>query len=226
MIDSTARLRLGLKATAKYNPRALAKSILANLERMESLSNAQPACARFRKSTGLTCAAEFRGRGSNGAVEDAITTWLAEFYPNAESQVPDLVGGVKPDICFGFKGEADGQRIVAVLEAKPVWQRWITTGEREYAGAVTDKFGRGTGNYANKNIQQLVMDRDKLLRAYVDPRDRHLLLALVFQRPGELDRRLVEAVGPGWKVLTHHVLDRCNQPDDTIGMTGMVFWRE
>ena len=105
-----------------------------------------------------------------------------------------------------------------------MWQRWITTGEIEYEGVTTDKFGRSTGNYAGKNIRQVVGDRDKLFEHFIEPNDRHLILALVFQRPGELDDQLVEAVGPGWSHRKRHVLDLCNPPGDNIGMTGMVFW--
>lgn len=190
---------------------------------MEALSSAEPKRSRFRRSTGLTCAAEFRGRPKS-RTEDAITAWLAELHPNAESQVRDLVPGAWPDICFAFAQDRRGTDALVVLEAKPVWQRWITSGARSYAGATSDEFGRSTGNYAAKNVAQVVSDRDKLLRTYSDPRDRHLLLALVFQRPRELDQRLVAAVGAGWSVRTRHVVDRCNPMGDNIGMTGMVFW--
>jgi len=169
------------------------------------------------------CTPEFRGHPHN-QVEDAITGWLGEFYPNAEGQVTDLVDGARPDIVFSYRHDSHGDDLLVILEAKPVWQRWIAIGDREYSGTTTDESGRSTGNYAAKNITQVVRDRNKLTTTYTDPRDRRLLLALVFQRPDELDHRLISAVGDGWTVRKRHVVDRCNPPGDNIGMTGMVFW--
>lgn len=224
MTDSPARQRLRSRAASSYDPAEHAEHLLDLLERMEVLSDARPAFQRYRATTGLTCAAEFRRLATKGQTEDAITGWLAELCPNAEAQVTDLVRGPRPDVCFGFARDARGADVVVVLEAKPIWQRWITTGGHAYSNVTTDGFGRSTGNYAARNIAQLVSDRDKLLRTYRDPRDRHLLLALVFQRRGELDERIVKAVGSGWDVRRRHVLDRCNPPGDDIGMTGMIFW--
>jgi hypothetical protein len=169
------------------------------------------------------CSTEFRGHPHN-QVEVAITKWLGEFYPNAKAQVKDLVDGAIPDIVFSYRHDQHGVDLLVVLEAKPVWQRWIAIGDREYSGTETDECGRTTGNYAGNNIRQVVQDRDKLLSTYTDPRDRLLLLALVFQRPGELDEQLIRAVGDGWEVRPRHVVDRCSPPGDNIGMTGMVFW--
>jgi hypothetical protein len=63
-----------------------------------------------------------------------------------------------------------------------------------------------------------------LFSKYTDSRDRHLLLALVFQRPGEIDARLVQEVGAGWKHQSRHIVDLCNPDIDNIGMTAMLFW--
>ncbi len=111
-----------------------------------------------------------------------------------------------------------------MLEAKPVWQRWISGGIKQYAGETIDDVGRATGTYCNNGIRQVVGDRDKLLSYYTDPRDRHMLLALVFQRPEEVDSMLLSSMGPGWMMRKRHVVDRCNPPGDNIGLTGMVFW--
>lgn len=201
----------------RYRPSALAELIFDRLEEMEQIAATPPNCNKFRKRCGLICAPEFRGLSKRGDVENAITRWLATFFPNAQSQVLHHSARI-PDIVFSF----DDARVY--LEAKPVWQRWITTGETEYAGAIVDAFGRSTGNYAANNINQLLRDRDKLRSTYVNPEDRHLLLALVFQRPGELDQQLIHRVGADWSVRSRHIVDLCNPPDDNIGLTAMLFW--
>ncbi len=222
--ESTARTRLREYAAAFYEPEVLADSILALLEHMECVSNSRPECDKYRRRTGLLCTPEFRGQAARGRVEDEITGWLAEFYSNASAQVTDLVAGARPDIVYSFERDAFGEDILVVLEAKPVWQRWITTGEKDYAGVATDEYGRTTGNYASNNIRQVVSDRNKLLEMYTDSRDRLMLLALVFQRPGELDQQLIDAVGEGWSCRSRHILDRCNPLGQNIGVTGIVFW--
>jgi hypothetical protein len=159
----------------------------------------------------------------NGRIEDAITMWLAESFPNAESQVNDIYS-TRPDIVFAYEQDELGDDPFVFLEAKPIWQRWITTGERAYAGAVVDHLGRGTGSYCSNNVRQLISDRNKLLRVYTDPRDRHLLLALVFQRPGEVDARVIASIGSGWDHVSRYIADLCNPAGDNIGMTAMLFW--
>jgi len=220
----TPRERLISAANSHYDPVELAESLLALLEFLECASNTKPGCDRYRSRTGLICAPEFRGYKKVGDVENAITDWLATFYPNASSQVTDYVPGSRPDIVFSFQDPGSDNGILVLLEAKPVWQRWFTTGEIEYAGVNTDEYGRSTGSYADNNILQVIGDREKLLCRYTHPNDRHMLLALVFQRPGELDSQIVDAVGPGLSHRKRHVLDRCNPPGDDIGVTGMVFW--
>lgn len=196
--------------------------MLYRLAEMEQESNAPPGCSTFRWRTGLTCAAEFRGM-RNGRTEDAITTWLAEAFSNAESQVTDI-GSKRPDIVLAYERDEWGDDVFVFVEAKPIWQRWITTGEQIYAGVETDSTGRCTGNYCNRCIRQLADDRGKLLAEYTDSRDRLMLLALVFQRPGEVDAGVVHAVGPGWNHQSRHIADLCNPEGDDIGMTAMVFW--
>lgn len=201
-----------------YVPVDLARQILDALERIEELSDAVPRCKTYRQRTGLTCAAEFRNKPPN-EVENAITEWVAELITNADAQVRKFTVGVIPDIVFRF------DHVDVVLEAKPVWYRWITTGERDYPSAITDTFGRSLETKASaKNIRQVVDDRDKLQTKYEGDRIRRMLFAIVFQRPGELDDRLTQAVGPDWKVCTRHILDSCNPEGDNIGVTGMVFW--
>jgi hypothetical protein len=51
-----------------------------------------------------------------------------------------------------------------------------------------------------------------------------MLFAIVFQRPGEVDARVIRAVGAGWEHQTRHVTDLCNPAGDNIGMTAMLFW--
>lgn len=225
MAEQSPRNRLLSTATALYNPIELADSMLTHLEHMETESDATPQCDQYRKKTGLICAPEFRGYKKAGDVENAISEWLAEYYTNASSQARDLVRGAIPDIVFAFKSNDSNDGVLVFLEAKPVWITWITTGEKPYAGVSPDEYGRCTYSYdKGGNIQQVVSDRDKLLGTYTDPNDRHLLLALVFQRPDELDEQLITAVGPGWSCRKRHILDRCNPPGDNIGVTGMVFW--
>lgn len=189
---------------------------------MEQEADRIPACNVYRNRMGLTCAAEFRGMAT-GRTEDAITTWLATAFPHAESQVKDLYS-TRPDIVFAYEQDQWGGDLLVFLEAKPLWQRWITTGERSYAGATIDHFGRGTGNYFKNNLRQLLLDRNKLLHQYSSERDRHLLLALVFQRPGEVDEQVVQAVGYGWEHRSRHITDLCNPAGENIGLTAMLFW--
>jgi hypothetical protein len=224
MTTSDVRRRLQADPDSYYEPHRLAAAMLAMLEQMEAASDARPACDRYRRRTGLVCAPEFRGCSDHGDVENAITGWLADLLPNAHAQVPDLAPGVRPDIVFSYARDRRGEDVLVILEAKPVWKRWITSGEQEYRDTEVDEYGRCTGGYAMKNIGQVVQDRDKLLRTYTDPRDRLMLLALVFQRPGELDDKIVDAVGPGWEHHKRHIIDQCNPPGDDIGVTGMVFW--
>ncbi|MEM6553815.1 MAG: hypothetical protein AAF750_16990 [Planctomycetota bacterium] len=215
------RRRLGQHRAGVYHSAELAETILDALEEIERLSD-KP-LEGYRHRTGLTCAAEYRGEPSH-RIEDAITGWIADLLPHADSQVRGMSAGVRPDIVFAYARDAGAEDVLVVLEAKPVWQRWITDGTKRYSGVMTDEYGRSTGNYAEKNIRQVVSDRDKLLRHYTHAGDRAMILALVFQRPGELDERLIDAVGPGWAVASRHVVDRCNPPGDDIGLTGMVFW--
>lgn len=222
--DTPGRLRLRQRRAAIYEPRALALELFGHLDKMERESDKPPACDRYRRRTGLVCAPEFRRAKGNGRVEDAITEWLATRLPNASSQVRDFAAGQRPDILLGYERDPTGVDIAVAVEAKPVWQTWITTGERVYSKVTTDEVGRSTGPYLRKNVRQLVADRDKLLRAYTDRRDRHLLLALVFQRAGEVDRQVIEAIGGSWDHALHHVPDLCNPPGDSIGTTAIVFW--
>lgn len=221
--DSAARTRLRGKGKGFYRPGELADAILALLEFMECVSNDPLPEPSRRCRTGLTCVARFRGK-PRANVEDPITGWLAEFFPNAEAQVRDFSSSVIPDIIFAFDRDSRGDVVFVVLEAKCVWQRWITDGLRPYSGVSTDSLGRSTGNYCRKCISLVVEDRDKVLRSYTDQRDRIMLLVLVFQRPGEVDRRVVDAIGPGWSVRSRHIVDRCNPADDNIGVTAMIFW--
>lgn len=207
------------KTLSAYDPDGLAIQIFDALEYMECASNARPKCDRYRHRTGLLCAPEFRG-SHHSRVEVTITDWLAELFPNADRQDSTPVRGARPDVVFHY-ADAD-----VILEAKPVWHCWITTGEQRYSGVVTDEFGRSVGNYAGNNIRQVVSDRDKLVEKYRGDRHRHMLLAIVFQRPYELNDRLREAVGSGWSVRTRHIVDQCNPPGDNIGVTAMLFWPE
>lgn len=219
-----ARTRLSRRAACSYAPREFAEQVVRFLELMEAASDKRPRHDRYRLRTGLTCAPEFRGTKGTGRVEDAITGWLAEYFANAESQVRDLVPGQRPDMVLAYKQDQRGRDVTVVVEAKPVWQRWITTGERIYADVRTDASGRSTGPYLRKNLGQLVCDRDKLLREYSDPRDRRVLLALVFQREDEVDQQVLDAVGPGWEHHRAHIRDLCSSPEENIGMTAVVFW--
>jgi|GEM_PF-2662739 len=208
-----------------YNAAVLADSILSFLEQIEQESDTNPECQKYRSRTGLICAAEHRNPlGNRRDVEDAITRWLAEFFPNAVSQDTHAASNKRPDIVFTYDDDSRlNQKTTVYLEAKPVWKSWITSGEFEY-GNTPDTEGRCHATSHKVNIDQVVSDRDKLLNTYTDPNDRHLLLALVFQRPEELDEQLISAVGPGWTHHKRHILDRCNPPGDNIGVTGMVFW--
>ncbi len=188
------RRRPRSKRAQWYCPTDLATKILDRLEQMEVESDRVPRCAKYRQRTGLTCAAEFRGLRPS-QTEDAITVWLAESFMNSESQVTDIVSNARPDIVLAYEGDEHGEDVFVFVEGKPIWQRWITDGARSYAGVVTDCCGRSTGNYLANNVRQLIGDRDKLLGNYTDARDRPMLLALVFQRPAEVDARIIESVG-------------------------------
>lgn len=216
------RERLLAKREGVYDPSVLAEKILDLLQYIETASDGPMTGHRTR--TGLYNVAKFRGHSKIGAVEDAITMWLSELIPNSESQVRGLAPNVRPDIVFSFERDAIDDDILVILEAKPVWQRWISSGEEVYLGETLDDCGRGTGTYAWKCIRQVRKDRGKLLSTYTHPRDRLMLLALVFQRPGEVDQRVIESVGSGWTVKSRHIVDLCNPAGDNIGVTGMVFW--
>ncbi len=220
-----ARARLRAKRAPYYEPTELAEAMFDRLEQMEGESNRRPEYNRYRSRTGLSCTPEFRGVTERGRVEDSITEWLADSFPNAESQVTDIVHtGERPDIVLSYERDRHSEDVFVIIEAKPLWHRWITTGERAYTNVCTDAYGRSTGPYLSKNIRQIVWDRDKLLRAYRDRRDRHLLLGLIFQRPGEIDDRVIDAIGPNWAHASRHIVDLCNPPGDNIGLTAMIFW--
>lgn len=223
--DLPARARLRAKHAPYYEPSELAEAMFDRLEQMEIESNQRPEYNKYRSRTGLICTPEFRGVADRGRVEDSITEWLAEFFPNAESQVADIVQtGERPDIVLSYERDRHAEDVFVIVEAKPLWHRWITTGERVYTDVCTDAYGRSTGPYLNNNVRQIVSDRNKLLRAYRDQRDRHLLLGLTFQRPGEVDDRVVDAIGPNWLHASRHIVDLCNPPGDNIGLTAMIFW--
>lgn len=208
-----------------YVPKVLAERIFDELHRMETRADAHPKGSRFRTRCGLICAPEFfEGKVNGGTVENAITKQLAKAFPNARAQVRGFAqGGSIPDIVLACADDA-GRPLDIVLEAKPVWQRWITTGVTHYSGVQTDSDGRSTGGYCSKNIQQVAGDGSKLISQYSASHHRHLLLALVFQRPGEVDESIVRAVGPGWDHAKRHIPDMCNPPGDDIGCTAMIFW--
>lgn len=223
--DLPARARLRAKRAPCYEPSDLAQAMFDRLEQMERESNRRPECDKYRSRTGLICAPEFRGATEHGRVEDCITEWLAEFFPNAESQVDDIVQtGERPDIVLSYERDRHAEDVFVIVEAKPLWHRWITTGERAYTNVCTDDYGRSTGPYLSNNIRQIVSGREKLLTVYRDQRDRHLLLGLIFQRPGEVDDRVVDAIGPNWAYASRHIVDLCNPPGDNIGLTAMIFW--
>jgi len=223
-MSNAVRDRLRSKSDAYYEPEHLADAVLALLEYFECASNTPMPTSHFRSRTGLYAVPDHRNAISRGAVEDSITGWIAELCSNAEGQASDFAPTCRPDIVFGFDHDAHGSDVTVVLEAKLVWHRWIDDGMQHYAGVTIDEIGRATGNYATQNIGQVVDDRDKLLSRYTDFRDRHMLLCIVFQRPGELDDRIINAVGAGWSVRSRHIIDRCCPTGDDLGCTGMVFW--
>ena len=142
--DSPARLRMSAKQASFYEPEHSADAILALLEFMECASNLPTPESKFRSRTGLYNAAQFRGTKGVGRTEDSITCWLSEFFPNAECQVTDHVRRARPDIMFAYERDAVGEDVLLVLEAKPVWQRWIAGGMKQYAGEIIDEVGRAT----------------------------------------------------------------------------------
>lgn len=193
-----------------YRPEELADAILISLERMERESNRPMQGCRSR--SGVVNAAWFRNHASIGDVENAITRWLAELIPNGNAQVDGVVRGVRPDLVFSYERDEVGDDVLVVLEAKPVWHRWIEqTGEKK-------------NKNLSKNLQQLEDDRDKLSFHYTASNFRLMLLALVFQGAGELDQRVVQRVGPGWQHRSRHVIDQCNCLGGSVGLTGIVFW--
>jgi len=221
-LDSPGRISLRSLRAGFYHPSELATAMLTRLEQMEQESDKVPQYNTFRHRTGLTCAAEFREMKTRRN-EDAITEWLSESFPNAKPQVADICAK-KPDIVFAYERDEWGSDVFVFLEAKPLWKRWITAGEKNHKGTVIDHLGRGTNKNWRNNVRQLIEARDKLLCEYTDPRDRHVLLALIFQRPGEIDALAIAEVGPEWEHASRHVVDLCNPENDNIGLTAIVFW--
>lgn len=214
---------VGRLQSSFYDPEELADSIFDQLEFMEVASD-RPV-GGHRPRAGIVNAPWFRGRATN-RVEVTITDWMAELMPNAKRQVHGLVRRTVPDIVFSFERDAMGEDLMVVLEAKPVWQRWISACiyprlKGEYRDEET---GETTGTYLANNLRQVRKDRDKLRSRFIGPSYRHILLALVFQRANEVNDRVIEAVGSGWSCRSRHVLDQCNRPGGIIGLTGIVFW--
>lgn len=222
--EEMVRSRILAKSADYYQPEDLADAFLALLEFMECVCDKRIPGGKFRKRAGIYNAAFVRNSERAWGTENAITLWLAEFFPNAESQVRGLAKREIPDIVLGYKEDSFANDVLVIVEAKPIWKRWISAGLRTYKGEVVDSVGRATGPWCERDCQLLLKDRDKVLKRYTHPHDRVMLLALVFQRPGELDTKLISLIGPGWSVRSRHVIDRSNPPGDNIGLTGMVFW--
>ena len=192
---------------------------LSCLERMEQMSDAVPKHPRgCRSRTGLTCAAEFRGKNPHN-VERTITDWLGELLRargwDAKNERPypeEPSNGKTCDLRVSF-GDAR-----LWLEAKPIWGDWISDGQ---SGDRVRKHGS-----EGKNISQLMGDAGKLQGLVQGPRAWHGLLALVFHEGERLTDRVIEAVGSDWSQASRYVPDQCSEPGEDFGCTAIIFWRE
>jgi hypothetical protein len=213
--------KLLTKKSGFYRPEVLAEQLLDCLQLMEEKSN-KPMLG-FRSRTGLLNVASFRERPIKNT-ENAITEWMSELIPNSSTQVRNLISGVIPDIVFAFDRDAFEENVIVILEAKPVWHTWISSQKKVNKVETVDE--RGVTFHASwrRNILQLRRDRDKLLSVYQTPSHRLMLLALVFQRQGELDQMVIDSIGSHWTFRSRHIADQCDSSGEHIGLTGMLFW--